>query len=477
MQRLEITLVVMNVSILLWCLFARGRPVWARTAATVALVLAAIQIMFEGHRWQFYPAYIVTAWLVLTLISKRSRSRDLWTIGAGIGGMLVSAVLCSVLPVFRFPTPTGRFPVGTVSRHLVDTSRQETQNSQPGLHRELMIQIWYPAEHHGPGEHYRPRSEMPLKKQHLSLVRTHAASGVPIARKPGRYPVLIFSPAWTGSRKQNTFQVVELASHGFVVVGIDHPYMSGLTVFPDGRVIKTKLDVWLDFSSAESFAESSRVVEDQLRICAADARFVLDTLEGLAENDPAGLLTGHLDTSRVGIFGHSFGGAVAAEACRLDPRFRAAIDLDGCLFGESASAGVEQPFMVMSSQGLPPTASELANSTGERHRYFAFVDRSERMIRRKLEANGGYFLRIEGTRHMNFCDSALYSPLERLTGAGPIDVNRAMRIINDYTLAFFNEFIIDRHQALLSGPAPQYPEAKFLRWTRPPAAAGDRAAR
>jgi hypothetical protein len=59
---------------------------------------------------------------------------------------------------------------------------------------------------------------MPFKKELLSRVKTHAAEGVPIARIPERFPVLIFSPAWKGRRNQNTFQAQKLASDGFVVV-------------------------------------------------------------------------------------------------------------------------------------------------------------------------------------------------------------------------------------------------------------------
>jgi len=64
-----------------------------------------------------------------------------------------------------------------------------------------MIQVWYPAERSGPGQAYRTRAETDLKKQHLSLVTTHAAPGVPVATARASYPLVIFSPSWTGRRK------------------------------------------------------------------------------------------------------------------------------------------------------------------------------------------------------------------------------------------------------------------------------------
>lgn len=185
-----------------------------------------------------------------------------------------------------------------------------------------MIQVWYPADDIGPGRLYRTAAEVAFPKDHLALVRTHATDGVAVASARPRYPVVFFSPSWIGRRNQNTVQAEELASHGFIVIGIDHPFGSDLTVFPDGRQVRSTLGEPLDFSSDEALAMCVRIAEEQLRIRAADVRFVLDEVERRNQSDPAGLFTGRFDTSRVAIFGHSFGAAVAAEVCRTDPARR-----------------------------------------------------------------------------------------------------------------------------------------------------------
>jgi pimeloyl-ACP methyl ester carboxylesterase len=467
MRSLESALLVGNLMILAWCITARALTSSFRLLSVAALLLAIIQVVVEGYRWQMYPAYLVTAGLFLTRTWPGRARRGIWTSVAGLGCVLGSATLCIVLPVFEFPRPTGPFAIGSVTRHLVDPAREEPLARKPGAHRELMIQVWYPAERSGPAHFYCSRAEMPFKKEHLSRVKTPAAEGVPIARSPGRFPVLIFSPAWKGRRYQNTFQAEELASHGFVVVGLDHPYGTEITVFPDGRSIKTTLsDVFLDFSSQEALDARLRVIECQLRIRTADVRFVLDTLERLDRNDEAGLLAGHLDISRVGIFGHSFGGAVAAEACRLDPRFRAGIDLDGCLFGMTAKEGVIRPILIVGGEDSPPPteALPLTSSLSPQSLGLAYFHANERTLIHSFEEFGGYVLQIRGTSHANFCDSPLFSPIRRLTGAGPINANRAMKIINDYTLAFFNQILNGESEALLAGPALQYPEARLEAW-------------
>jgi dienelactone hydrolase len=468
MRPLEMALLFANIPMLGMCMATKRSPIWGRAAATLVVALAAIEVLVDGQRWQMYPAYLAVAWVVLTFALTSLPIRRFWTGLTTIGCLMTSAALCFALPVFELPTPTGPFPIGSVKRHLVDSRRQELQNARPGALRELMIQIWYPAKaHSGRGQPYCSSAEMPLKKKQFSLVRTHAATGVPFARTPGKCPVLIFTPSWTGGRVQNTFQAEELASHGFVVVGIDHPYGTHRTLFPDGRVIKSTLGDWLDFTSESNFQATLRSANEQMRVRTADARFALDTLERWDLCDPSGLFTGRLDTARVGIWGHSFGGAVAAEVCRLDRRFQAGVDMDGCLFGYSALDGVEQPLLVMSSDMSPPTPYELASSTGSRHRYLAFLDQDERNIRRSLNKYGGYFLSIQGTNHLNYCDSPLYSPFKGLIGAGSIDVGRSMRIINDYTLAFFRQYLNGRPALLFRSSAPQYPEVRLEMWQTP----------
>jgi len=424
------------------------------------------QIAVEGARWPLGPAYLATVYLFLACVWPRASlpAPARWTAACGIVLLAAAVAMGTVLPVFQLPEPTGAFPIGTVTLHLIDDAREETQSGRPGERRELMVQLWYPAERSGPGQAYRTRAETSFVKEHLALVRTHAATGLPVAMAQPRYPVVFFSPAWTGSRSQNTVQVEELASHGFVVVGIDHPYSTALTVFPDGRTAKTMLGEWMDFSTEERFQECLRTAEAQVRIRAGDVRFVLDEIECLNRSDPQGLLTGRMDTSRVGIFGHSFGGAVAAEVCATDPRFKVGIDLDGAFFGTPKTKSIDKPFMVFSEGNPVPTPAQLEASTGRVHRELAFNAEDHRCIRQRLSESGGYILTIHGMSHMNFCDSPLYSPVRRLTHSGPIRPERGMEIVNAYMVAFFQANLNGSRETLLDAPSSAYPEVQYERF-------------
>jgi hypothetical protein len=101
--------------------------------------------------------------------------------------------------------------------------------------------------------------------------------------------------------------------------------------------------------------EEARIKASWVLVRAADVRFVLDTL-ATGANIP-GVLAGHLDSARVGVFGHSLRGATAAEVCRTDTRAVACADIDGNIYGEAQTAGVAQPFLLVQADTREPLTS------------------------------------------------------------------------------------------------------------------------
>src|SRR5579885_148019 len=269
-----------------FALLSRNPPDWVKLLAGIAGLLSAVQFLSSAYRWQMLPAYLLVAVCCLALLWPKIFKLGIPFGLAGFVLLASAAVLSTLLPVFDFPPLTGPFPVGTVTLHLIDSNRTELFSPDPSAKRELMIQIWYPAAGKGPRAFYLPRAAVDLKHAHLALVRTRAMTSVPVSSTESSYPVLIFRPSWNGGKAQNTFQTEELASHGFIVVGIDHPYGTNITVFPDGRRVYSKLYSWLDLSSDEALRESERAAEQQLAIRTADVHFVLTELERLNQHDP-----------------------------------------------------------------------------------------------------------------------------------------------------------------------------------------------
>ena len=124
----------------------------------------------------------------------------------------------------------------------------------------------------------------------------------------------------------------DLASHGYVVLAFDAPYRTGQVVFPDGRVIARPPK-----NNPELFsgAELTRLADKLLAAWTADIGFVLDRLVQWNASSTSGKFAGRLDMTRVGVFGHSLGGATVAQFCSEDSRCKAGIDIDGSLHGSS----------------------------------------------------------------------------------------------------------------------------------------------
>src|SRR5215213_4587978 len=220
MRPLETLLLVANLLAFLVIAVPLPRVVpWMRHLAPIALAIAVAQVLVEGPRWQMLPAYALAGlfflvWLLQTIAAvggSAEKGRTNWlavglAIGLGALGLAISLVLPIMLPVFRFPHPSGPYEIGTLTYHWVDTDRPEVFTADPDDRRELMVQIWYPAE----GDPSSPRApyiqdadavtsafarlfDVPeFLLGNLKYVTTNAIPSAPVADDEPSYPVLIF---------------------------------------------------------------------------------------------------------------------------------------------------------------------------------------------------------------------------------------------------------------------------------------------
>jgi predicted dienelactone hydrolase len=469
----ELLLILITAGVILTLTVSGTRTTSAAKAGGwLVLVVALSQLALEGYRWQIVPAYagaLLTSFLLLSPTIRRVNRLVKVALVAATACVATGAILALVYPVFRLPMPTGPYRIGTLTYHLVDKRRAEVFSGTLGAHREVMIQAWYPVDRGASGvaEAYRDPSTTTWKSAYLELVKTHVLRDVATARGSAPYPIIIFTPSWHGLRNQSMSLVEDLVSHGFVVVGVDHPYGSGITVFPDGGKILARPDQFIDTSSESTLRDTTLIAEQQVQIRAADLVFVLNALEDLNKRGRLRTLTDRLDFSRVGLLGYSFGGAVAAQACWMDPRFLAALDLDGALFGEAARSGIKQPLFVISDSAPPPSKAETLSMRPARQRWARFLSDQDHLLSKNLETHGGYLAEIDGIAHSNFSDGALSSPVRWLTGNGKIDRYRAITIIRQYALAFFELSLKGVREPLLAAPSASYPEVKLRVYPAP----------
>ena len=336
--------------------------------------------------------------------------------------------LVSTFVHLEVPDPTGPLAVGKMQLTWVDGSRSEWMTLSPSDKREVIAVIWYPAlEGTGEGPSYvrdldklgpQLRASTKLTETEvwgLRFVRDHARWGADVAHSGGPYPVIILSPGNGGNAEFYAAYAEDLVSHGYVVVGLDHPHDVAAVALSGGAFAAFDPSQWPTESPAREQFFGRRMDER-----ADDVSFALDRLEQM--NSEPGPLQGGLDLEHVGVMGHSMGGITAAAACRQDPRLKACLNIDGSLAGGPVSARSgdtrpTQPFMFITR-----------NQT---------VDES---IAALLEAPGGASFRVvvPGVTHAEFADGPLFTP-----SLDPFarEADRVIATGRTYALAFFERYL------------------------------------
>ncbi|MFD0884631.1 alpha/beta hydrolase family protein [Streptosporangium algeriense] len=248
------------------------------------------------------------------------------------------------------PRPTGPYPVGTTTLHLVDDSRPDPWVPSEKS-RQILVSLWYPARsNQGPTAPYMTPQESALLLEGqgieglppdiLSRTRTNAVAEAPPAGRGRSLPLVMLSPGLTAPRSSLTALAEDLASRGYVVAGVDHTYESFGTTFPDGHT--TTCVACQSWDSPEYGAKSTKVR-------AADVSFVLDRLTGPR---PAWRHARLINPSRIAMAGHSIGGGSATWAMLGDSRIDAGVNMDGAFHIPIPERGLSRPFMFL---GEPKT--------------------------------------------------------------------------------------------------------------------------
>lgn len=469
------------------------------TIGVVGLGLMVLGVVIEGARWQMIPAYVGFGVLMLAS-TKKSETRLPWRVLGALplfALVSASAVLTHELPIFSLPEPSGPYGVGTFAYSVTDDSRKERYS--PARNRELYVEVWYPAPaaKNASGDFpvrtlFQELYEGDYTNQsflfgYLRHIPTHSHVHAPVAVSAhGPFPILLFNHALElGFTSQNLLLMEHLASHGYVILSIAHPYQASKVNLSSAGTVTTASEYPsdLDLPRAELYRGvvgtiyeashdlneisavkevlspladqyfalderdqraflsravamkqfdayrhfiSEELLEDyflydyfaqnsMLQYWIEDIQFVADTLGDLLA--PVAGFSESIDTSGFGIFGMSYGGAVAGEFCKIDNRCRAGANLDGTQFGRRWNQPVAAPFLMFyheEHQGgndfayLPPT-----------HEFWDYG--------------------VKGATHFDFTDFTYAWPLfKTLRFTGPIDGMRMIDIMNIVVLNFFD---------------------------------------
>ena len=381
---------------------------------------------------------------------------------------LLGALWLEHRTAITLPAPTGPFAVGRATFAWTDDTHSDPLAPVPATKRQLLVWIWYPAAPPQPSKtpaEYLPapwrdaleRNTSALFTQFLtrdpSHVRTHSLPDAAVSAQQPSYSVVFMRAGLAALTADYTTLAEDLASHGYVVVGFDAPYRTIVVVLPDGTVIARTPQ-----NNAELFSgsEQEQLATKLVYAWSADMSFALDQLERLNASDPAGRFQGRLDLQRVGVFGHSLGGATALQFCHDDSRCKAGIDVDGAPLGTVIREGVTHPFMfLMSDHGTEPEAETRP------------VQANIRSIYDRLPPDRRFEILIRGGYHFGFSDGALLKShivlgALRILGMVGIDGRRQLAVTSHYVHTFFDAYLKGPSGAQLKISDPHYPEIQVL---------------
>lgn len=348
-------------------------------------------------------------------------------------------ILMGIVPSYIFcdyagPTPTGEYAVKTASAILVDNSRIE-EFEEDGSYREVPIDFYYPD------------------------VQDDAV-----------YPLVVFSHGAFGYSRSNFSMYQELASHGYVVASLSHPYHSFFCKDTAGKIVTVNPQFMHDalYINDDNTKESEifELSKQWINLRTLDMTFAIDTLEKwndtkrlddtwyVDENFDNNLLT-HIDFDKIGIIGHSLGGATAVNVGRICSDVDAVVDIDGTMLGEQVDLIEAEPiefegivYDVRYTMNEEPYPTALLNIDNEEHHNSRLEAKKVGMPYANNEvmehAICGYDTYFANAGHMNLTDLPLVSPfLAKMLGTGSIDSKECVDTLNQVVLSFYNDVLKD----------------------------------
>mgnify|MGYP006425327905 FL=1 len=426
-----------------------------------------LHFILEGYRWQMIPCYLINLILVWCLYKEYSFFNGSW-IKKIISGFTFSVLLLlawslpNILPVFSLPTPTGEYKIGSNYIHL-KTDREEEITENTDDKRELMIKVWYPANinnekkepYLNDGDRIGFAEKYGLPKStfnYLNYVETHTYKSPKVANE--KFPVLIFSHG-SYSKASGYYAIIEeIVSQGYIVLNINHTYESAGTLFPDGTIklyskeydekhVSTQEMAELawksqqDFNNAKTEDKKLKVSKNILKNYIAsditkrwskDISSVIDKLKTWNESS---FIANHLDTNKIGAFGHSQGASAVGQSLLEDDRIIAGVNIDGVQWGNMVDSTLNKPFLNISSDWKHPHPN---------FNKYAFRNGSSVAF---------YDAKIYNSGHANFMDIPLIVNLQFINESGTINPNRAYKITTDAVLQFFDMYLLDKPTNLI----------------------------
>lgn len=333
------------------------------------------------------------------------------------------------------------FFIGAKQYSWEDTDRLDEYYGET---RKVNVQVWYPSNNVTSGGLKTPyllfgeklynQLEGWTEEDYKSVqeVKTASINGTPIKDNPTKAPLLIFSPSLGGNLSYYTYYAEYFSKKGYVVMGINHLYESEVVVSNDKIYIANhsfqdslkSLKIPEEIS-AEQYRES---IGARQKILAQDIQFSLNRL--LADVS----FVSRIDTSRIGIFGHSMGGAAAVFCSILDKRIKAVINLDGTPPSIALNNGIDIPYLFI---------EDLTDYKNHQGYGIQFKRRSDFC---ELNRADSWRVLIKGFNHNSFLDVNYY--LAENTSKAQSEKAKLDKVLS-YMDDFLNHYLLGNEELLM----------------------------
>jgi predicted dienelactone hydrolase len=438
----------------------------------IPFVFFVFQVVLKKTIWQLYPLYFITiVYFIFTVlymtsifkienISNRPKTKKI-IISIMILFILISGAAAYAFPVYKMPNPKGEYKIGTESFDIIDPQRKAIYSNNLNDNRKIKIQVWYPAKtvkdykrvpwlEDGKVVAKALAKDMKLPSfilEHTALVMSNSFENAPISNELEKYPIVIISHGWTGFRNLHTDVAEELASNGYIVIGIDHTYGSEVTVFNDGEVAYLNREALPEKEITPDFlAYGNKLINTY----AGDVNLTLNELEKFNEGEVNSNFKGKFDLSRIGLLGHSTGGAADVSIALKDKRIKAIVGMD---------AWVEPINAVDIEKGLKIPALFLRSGQWE-------VGLNNKNLNSLIDKSSGpiALYQINDTTHLDFTMVYMYSPLTKYINiTGKLDGRAASSIQRDFIQSFFDKNLKNNKSIDINNVADKWKEVKKIK--------------
>jgi dienelactone hydrolase len=334
------------------------------------------------------------------------------------------------------PKPSGEFNVG-MRRFVVDFTNADDPTSPNNVSTGYLATIYYPTEDDPapPAPYVEPElaqmyaDAWEFNISHLTTTMRWNASFLPSKHNAG--PTLVFGPGgWGPTTDGSRILLQDLASHGYTVAAIDHPYEQPFLRFPNGTGV---VGLPVNLSSTIEFINAYHPVRIR------EMLHFVDYWPKLVKK-----LCAPFQKDNLGAFGISFGGSVALNVAIESDKIAAANNIDGSIFGPASanlsSSDAEMPVLLLGFDGHVAREDQSWNN---------FTTRQSGWWR------GIY---VEGTVHQDWSDMGFWKIWGTTRELGPIDGRRMVDVRSAYVRAFFDEHLRGEESLLMDGPVEEWPE-------------------